>query len=167
MSAKRDTVKVRVPALSVVRPPRADLDVGNLQLQGKALSAKLRRAITDAQLDQTIEGASTLALTVSDWHEQLLHSKLILGAATLTFDGLSFTLVKLSRQGFMVTLTFEETAVNLLRQYSKPKTASRDSVTRAQFVRSLVQEVTEARIPFQCPEINDKQPISKTATPGA
>jgi hypothetical protein len=158
-------VKVHVPTLSTVRRPRADLDVGNLKLQGKHVSAKLGQAITDGSIDQTIAGASTLTLTVSDWSEGLLHSKLITGAATLTFDGLSFTLVKIARaQGSSMTLTFEETAVNLLRQYKGPKKANRANTTRAQFVRSLVREVKEAKIPFQCPEVNKKEPIAGTKT---
>ena len=156
----RAPVRVRVPVLSVVRRPRADLDVGALRLQGEQLSAKLQNAITDSSLETTLDGATTLTLTVSDWHQGLLHSSVIQGAALLTFDGETFVLSKLARQGSTMTLTFEDQAVNLLRRYSKPKTADRASVTRAQFVRSLVVEVREARIPFRCPEINVRQPIA-------
>lgn len=162
---KHRPVKVRVPTLSVVRQPAADLDVSAMRLGGKQLTARLRDAITDGTLEQTIEGASTLTVTVADWHEGLLHSQVIKAAAVLTFNGLSFTLTKLGRQGTAMQLTFEETAVNLLRQYKKPKTANRDAVTRAQFVRSLVAEVTQARIPFRCPEVNVRQPIGKSSSP--
>ena len=155
-------VKVKVPQLSTVRRPAADLDVSNLTLQGKALSAKLKQAVTDGSIEQTIQGASTLTLTVADWAHGLLRSQLLTGAVTLTFDGLNFTMVKISNQDTSITLTFEETAVNLLRQYSKPRKANRANTTRAQFVRSLVQEVTQARIPFQCPEINKKQPVASS-----
>ena len=166
MTTKRAPVKVKVPQLAVVRAPAADFDVGKLTLQGKALSAKLTQAITDGSLEQTMDGASTLTLTVSDWYHGLLRSQLLQGACTLTFDGLSFTLVKIATQGDgdAVSLTFEETAVNVLRQYSKPRKASRDVMTRAQFVRTLVAEPTQARIPFQCPEVNVKQPIGKSSS---
>lgn len=150
----------RVPTLSVVRRPRADLDVGALRLQGSGLPVKLRNSITDASIDETIDGASTLTLTVNDWGKTLLQSEAAQSAATLTFDGLSFTLVKISRQQDATTLTFEETAVNLLRRYSKPRKANRANTTRAQFVRSMVREVKEARIPFECPEVNKRQPIA-------
>lgn len=157
---KKKKVEVKVKKLSTVRPPRADLDVNNMKLQGKRLSAKLKQSITGATLETTIQGASTLTLTVADWHEGLLHSKLLAGKCELTFDGESFTLVKISRTGPNMQLTFEDTAVNLLRQYTKPLKANRAKVTRAQFVRKMVREVTQARIPFHCPEINKKQPIA-------
>lgn len=160
---RKRTVKVKVPTLSRVRPPRADLDVGNIKLtNGKDLSARLRNAITDGEVDTTIEGASTLTLTISDWHEGLLHSQLLKEATTLVFDGESFTLTKMSRaEGGSMTLTLEDTAVAVLRKYKKPKKANRASTTRAQFIRSMVTEAArEARIPFRCPEVDDKQPIA-------
>lgn len=160
----RKPVKVRVPQLSAVRPPAADLDVANIKLTGKDLTAKLRNAITDASLEQTIQGASTLTITVSDWHEGLLHSQLVKEACTLTFDGLSFTLTKLSRQGYTTALTFEETAVALLRKYRSPRKATRSSTTRAQFIHSMVTEVKEAVIPFVCPELNIVQPIAASSS---
>jgi hypothetical protein len=159
-------VKVKVkppPKLSPIRRPRADLDIENIKLQGKHVSAKLKQAITDGSIESTIDGASTLTLVVADWYEGLLHSKLITGACTLTFDGESFTLVKIARaQGDSMTLTFEDTAVNLLRQYKGPLKANRKNTTRAQFVRKMVKEVKQARIPFKCPEVNKKQPIAGT-----
>jgi hypothetical protein len=158
---KKRKVKVKVPELSVVRRPRADFDVSNLKLQGQDLSARLSQAISDGSIDTTIQGASTLALTVSDWYRGLLNSQLLYGLVTLNFDGLNYTLVKVSSSSdAKMTLTFEETAVNILRRYSAPKKADRANTTRAQFVRSLVQEPKEARIPFKCPEVNVKQPIA-------
>jgi len=153
-----------VPKLSVVRRPRADLDPGNVKLQGKKVSVQLARAITDMQLEQTIEGASTLTITVTDYTGSFLRSALLTGPVTATFDGIEWTLVKTSKGDRTVVLTFEERAVNLLRQYSKPRKASRDSVTRAQFVRSLITEVKEARIPYSIPEINERQTVAPTTS---
>jgi hypothetical protein len=154
-------VKVNVPRLRTVRAPQADLDPGNVQLQDRALSVQLRSAITDMSVDQTIDGASTLSITVSDYSGAFLRSALLAGPVTASFDRLSWTLVKLSKGDRTVTLTFEEQAVNLLRQYDSPKKASRDSgVTRAQFVRSLITEVTQAQIPYSIPEINQRQPVA-------
>ena len=163
MAAKaKHKVIVKAKALSTVRPPAADLDTGNLRLQNQKLTARLAQAITDASVEQTIEGASTLTITVADWARGLLRSQLLTGKVTMTFDGISFTLVKISEAtDWKLTLTFEETAVNWLRQYTKPRKANRANTTRAQFVRSMVQEVTQVRIPFICPEINVKQPIAK------
>lgn len=161
---KSTAVKVVVPRLSVVRPPARDFDVGALRLQNKQLSARLAASITAGTLATTIQGASTLTLTVSDWSHGLLRSEILRTGPTLTFDGINFTLVKIaSADDATLTLTFEELAVNLLRQYSSPKKANRANTTRAQFVRSMVQEVKEAVIPFECPEVNVRQPILAAA----
>ena len=166
MATKPTPVKVTVrsrhlpAALAIARPPAADLDVNNLTLQGKGLSARIKQAVTDGSIEQTIQGASTLTLTVADWAGALLRSAVLAGGVTLAFDGLSYTMVKISKSDTALTLTFEETAVNLLRQYSKPRKSDRATTTRAQFVRSLVQEVKEARIPFACPEVNKRQAIA-------
>lgn len=165
----KKVVKVKPgPPLGVVRPPRTDFDVNKLTLsgpksKGKRLTAQITQAITDGSLEQTMDGASTLILTVADWAEGLLHSQLILGAVTVNMDNLDFTLSKIARQDDKMTLTFEETGVSLLRQNKSPKKANRATVTRAQFARSLVQEVTEYTIPFVCPEVNTKQPIAAPA----
>lgn len=160
---KKPPVKVRVPQLSVVRRPQSDLDPGNVKLQGKHLSVALARSITDMQCDQVKEGASTLTITVADYTGSLLRSALLTGPVIATFDGLEWVLVKTSKGDRTVTLTFEERAVNLLRQYDSPRKASRDSVTRAQFVRSLITEVKEARIPYAIPEVNERQSVAATA----
>jgi hypothetical protein len=164
MAARKVKVHVKTPRpLAVARPPRADLDITNITLQGKQMSARLRASITDGSIEQTIQGASTLTLVVADWYGNLLRSQLLTGAVTAVFDGMSFTLVKLSvtDQGSL-SLIFEETAINLLRGYSKPRKANRANTTRAQFVRSLVREVTEATIPFSSPEINKRQPVASS-----
>ena len=164
---KRAAVRVRVPSLSTVRPPRSDLDVSRLTLKGpkvkghKQLATQIQQAITSGQLETTIEGASTLTLTVTDWSEGLLKSQLITGAVQLSFDGEDYVLTKLARQDTIMTLTFEDRAVNLLRGFSKAKKANRANTTRAQFVRSMVQECANPRIPFHCPEVNVKQPIAE------
>jgi hypothetical protein len=165
-TTKKQTPQVKVRALSVARPPRSDLDVSGLVLSGpksggKALTAAIQRAITSGTIENTIDGASTLTLSVNDPYKGLLRSQLIKGPVRVSFDGLDFTLTKVQRQDMETVLTFEETGVNLLRQYSGPKKADRANSTRAAFVRSMVKEVREAKIPFQCPEINKRQPISK------
>ena len=163
---KKGKVKVP-PTLSVVRPPQADLDPGAMVLTGKQgnkkMSVSIQRAVTDASLEQTIDGASTLTLTVQDAAMGLLRSQLLKGDITMKFDGESFTLTKITRQADTTQLVLEDTAANLLRQYTKSKKANRSNSTRAQFVRSMVKEVTENTIPFKCPEVNVKQPIASQA----
>jgi len=155
-----DPVKVKLPArLGVVRPPAADLDPGSLVLQGGPIPVQLARAVTTMVLTQTMQGASTLEITVADYTGDFLRSKLLRGGLTLVWDGVQYTLVKTAKGDRNVQLTFEESAVNLLRGYNRPKKAARALVTRAQFVRSLITEVTQARIPYSIPEVNVRQPV--------
>jgi hypothetical protein len=153
-------VKVKLPPrLGVVRAPQADLDPGSLVLQGGPIPVQLAQAVTTMVLTQTMQGASTLEITVADYTGDFVRSSLLKGGLTLTWDGIQYTLVKTAKGDRTVTLTLEESAVNLLRQYTKPKKAARALVTRAQFVRSLITEVKQARIPYSIPEVNVRQQV--------
>jgi len=158
---KRKPPKVKVkppPRLGVIRGPQATLSPGALVLQGAPISPQIAGAVTQMTLEQTTQGASTLALTVTDATGALLRSQLLRGKVGLTWDGLPYTLVKVDRGDRTTMLTFEESAVNLLRHYTKPRKALRTKVTRAQFVRSLITEPKERRIPYSIPEVNVRQP---------
>lgn len=154
-------------SLPSVRPPKADLDVGKLILSGPKMAGKpwltatVTAAVTGSTLETTIEGASTLTLTVTDWYGKLMRSQLLKGPVQITFDGEDYVLTKVARADTILTLTFEDRAVNLLRQYTKARKADRANTTRAQFIRSMVNEVTQARIPFVCPEVNKRQAIAR------
>lgn len=151
-------VKTNPKPLGTVRPPARDLAIADFNLRGeRSMVAHLKQAITSIELDMTIEGASTLTVKVADFSRQLLQSELTRTRSVAVVDNVSYTLVKVSREADDLVLTFEETAINLLRRYSKPRKANRANTTRAQFIQALVQEPTEATIPFRCPELNEKQ----------
>jgi hypothetical protein len=147
------------PSTGTARPPATRLDVDALVLRGRGLAGDVRRNVTDMTLEQALDGASTLVLTINDSTRTLLHSPMLAGSVTVVFDGISWTAVKMEKDGSTITLTFEETAVFLLRQATGAKKADRDHSTRAQFIRSLVNEVHPA-VPFRCPEVNVKQPVA-------
>lgn len=158
------TVAVRTnpKPLGTVRPPARDLDIDSINLQGdRSMVARLKRSVTSVELDMTIEGASTLTIVVADPSRRLLNSQLTRTKSVCIIDNVSYTLVKVARDEDDLTLTFEETAINILRRYSKPRKANRKNTTRAQFIQSLVREPTEATIPFRCPELDEKQPALK------
>lgn len=121
----------------------------------------LSEAITGGELERTIDGASTLTIDVHDPHRKLIRAKDMQRAIDLKYDGVWFRLVKLSKAGMAVTLTFEDRDVAYLRRHTKSRKVSRSKMTRAQFVRSLVREVRQSRIKFFCPEVNERQPIGK------
>ena len=156
------TVKTHPKPLGTVRPPARDLDIDSINLQGdRSMVARLKRSVTSVELDMTIEGASTLTIVVADPSRRLLQSQLTRTKSVCIVDNVSYTLVKVARDEDDLTLTFEETAINILRRYSKPRKANRKNTTRAQFIQSLVREPTEAVIPFRCPELDEKQPALK------
>jgi len=138
-----------------LEPPEAILSAAF----GAGIPLNLTDAITGATLDRTIDGASTLALTVFDPHGVIVSSKVITKALDLNYAGQWWRLVKVTKSQANVTLTFEDRAVAYLRRHRKYRKVSRNTMTRAQFARALVREVKEEPITFVCPEINERQPI--------
>ena len=145
---------------------RSDVDVGALLLRvaGTKLSkggTRVDQRVTDGTLERTIEGASTLTLTLDDSDRYLIRSGVFDRQIDLQFDGLWWRLVKVSKVTDTLTLTFEDRAVAYLRQITKPRKASRSKMTRAEFALSLVREVKKGGgIPFVCPDLHAKQKVA-------
>lgn len=151
-------------ALAVEPQPRANVDldvqqfvIGAAKQVPGALRVHLENSITDGSIDRTTDGASTLTVTVHDPKTKLLQSGVFDSAVNVTLDRNAFRLVKVSKQGDALTLTFEDLIVALLRARTGPKKANRANVTRAEFALSLLREVSNA--PFVCPQLHNKQPI--------
>ena len=161
-------VNANAKPLGTFRPPQHDLDLDDLWIYGDAwVMVNLKPYTTSIELVQTIEGAGALTIKVRDFYRAFLRSNLTQTRSRVVLDNIEFTLVKISHQDSEVTLTFEETLVNLLRRYDSPRKASRDSVTRAQFCRGLAAEVRERRLPVNVPELNERQPVAASSTPTA
>lgn len=142
-----------------------DVDLSRLffKLQGQAQGLNIIEAVTDVDIQRTIEGASTITVTVEDRDGLLLNSGKLSSRNDIEIDGLYFRLVSVSKSGIELTLTFEDREVTLLRKYSKPikqslKTA-RTRVTRAEFVLRMIREVKETKIRYVIPELHKQQPI--------
>jgi cell wall-associated NlpC family hydrolase len=145
------------------------------------LDVSVADAITGGELERTMDGASTLTLTLHDPHRALLRNPDLAKAIDMTFGGYWWRLVKVSKSGDALTLTFEDRDVAYLRQHAEPRKAYRGTVTRAEFIRQLVREVGQRpatknrkatwntkRIAFVCPELSKVQPIGageKTKAP--
>lgn len=149
-----------------------DVDIKNLLLDGETVDEDVHESILQANLERTMQGASTLTLVIHDPKRQLLESEFLKPRGTkdgvipdihAELDGLHFSLVKLAKSGKDFTLTFEDQEVAWLRKYTTPRKAARNRVTRAQFVQLLVQEVKEGRINFYCPELKERQPVARGA----
>ena len=147
-------------ALQTARAPRDNLGLGTIKLNNAELSMGLQAAISTLSLEETMDGASTLTIVVFDPQRILLNSPLAATKSIVTFDRVDYTLVGVEIQDADLSLTFEETAVNVLRQQKGPVKANRYNTTRAQFIRSLVRQPKQYTIPFEAPEVNIKQPIA-------
>lgn len=141
-----------------------DVDLTSLYLNLKGSGVNIVEAVTDVQIERTVEGASTVTVSVLDRDLTLLNSGRLSARNDIEIDGLFFRLagVKL-RGGRQLDLIFEDREVALLRTYSKPikqslKT-SRARVTRAEFVLRLLREVREEKIRYVIPELHKQQPI--------
>lgn len=149
-----------VTALQTARAPRDNLALGNIKLNDANLSLSLTALITSLELEETMDGASTLTIVVFDPQRVVLNSPLAATKSVVTFDRVDYTLVGVEITDANLSLTFEETGVNVLRGLSGPVKANRYNTTRAQFIRSLVRQPKHYTIPFQAPEVNVKQPIA-------
>lgn len=129
-----------------------------LILNGKKFTAELHNAVQDVRLLQTIEGASTLTISVFDDKMEFLNSPILHANATLEIDEYKFALIQVSYSGMVTTLTFEDYEVNTLRKFKKPRKFSRSKYTRAQAARAMVKEAKS--VEFFSPEINVRQPIA-------
>jgi hypothetical protein len=147
----------------------SDVDVGAVLLHtagarlGKGSAFRVDQRITDGRLERTMDGASTLTLTLDDHDRALIRSGVFSKQLDLYLAGEWWRLVQVGKQGDTLTLTFEDRAVAYLRQITKPRKAKRSRMTRAEFALSIVREVKAGGgIPFVCPELHGKQPIESS-----
>jgi hypothetical protein len=115
---------------------------------------RFEEAIIDGRITRTIEGASTVELTVNDRYGYLRKSGRLGNAVDIKLDGLWFRLVKVVKSGNNLTMTFESREVAILRTYNKFRASAWGQLTRTRFAQILVREVKEFHIPFICPELH-------------
>lgn len=145
--------------------PGIDSGIEKLVLENlKTGDFNVTGAITSAELERTIDGASTLSISLHDPERRLLRSGIFETAVDIELDGLYFRLVSVSKSDDQLSLTFEERAVSLLRRKDKPLKVSRDKITRSQFVKRLVDEVKIYPIDFYAPDLSKSGKVKKTPT---
>jgi hypothetical protein len=163
----------------------ANVDVSSLLLdvaRDHDLDFDIAPAITSGYIERTMDGATTLSVTIRDPRNALIRSGMFgdgtffrfdketpyrdtvphkphFRAIDVRLDGLWFRLVQLQKQGPELTLTFEDRVVAYLKLHNSPRSASRARITRAQFIRMLVHEIKAQDINFVSPELDIKQPI--------
>jgi hypothetical protein len=167
-----------------------DIDLTELTLAFRSqASLSVIQMLTDGSLTRTIEGASTLTLTLHDRDNVIRLSGLLNKKTAVKIDGLWFRLVQVDVQGYDVQMSFEDREVAVLREFPPAdaphdgfKAVSVKKTTRVKFAKGLVDDpgrVGVLDIGFQTgPSGAPKQPIttsadrpssaakSQTATPG-
>jgi hypothetical protein len=138
------------------------LDVVNETKQARDL--RIEDVIVDGEIDRTMDGASTFRITLHDPDRKLLNSPSLRRAIDLNLDGLWFRLVRIEKQGSLLTLEFEDRMVAHLRSHNKVQRAQRTAkFTRLEFCLRLVRSVKKDPIPVVCPELHIKQPTKRLA----
>lgn len=139
-----------------------DLDLANMliYLKSKIKFDAIER-ITEIMIYRTIEGASTVVITLMDPKREVLRSGLLNSRLDIQLDGLWFRLVKVEKKDDKLDLTFEDREVAILRTYNDKKIVHRSKATRAEFVNNLIREVKEFHIPVVIPDLHKVQPIEK------
>lgn len=138
----------------------SDDDVRSLILNGEKIRLELVNVIRTASVQRTIEGASTLTIVVRDRKGVLLNEEVVKSKTRVKIDTLSFVLVKVEKQGWDITLTFEDEEVNRLRLRTKFMKVYRDKLTRAEFILKMIREEYPL-IRFFSPSLHVDQPIGK------
>jgi hypothetical protein len=160
--------------------PSLDLDALWLNWTDKRISdLDAKGAICALGLERTIEGASTLTMTLRDpagriFSQQAGRLRALSGVALapaasgraleVALDGVTFSLVKVaySHAATELVATFEDRVVYRLRRRRGARHDDRAHCTRAQFVLSLLREVAgRADYRFVCPELSERQPIDR------
>lgn len=123
----------------------------------------------DTPWQLTIDGAATITIPVRDPAgslERILdtEAELLEAGARVTVFGAVYVVTDLEHDGEgLYTLTLEDEVAWRLRQFSRFTSATRDTITRAGFVRRLIDEAQAGgRAPIRAfvPELRDRQPIA-------
>ncbi len=145
--------------------------VDDLTLIGKdgSLELELGVSLTDnPKLTRTIFGASSIELEVFDPERRLLRHSLVSEQWDVELDGMHFRYPGgLTKSGDTLTLTLEDRWMALLREREGPKRVVRGDgphqMTRAEFIKMLVEEACGKGLRFYCPQLHVVQPIDSKA----
>jgi hypothetical protein len=121
---------------------------------------------TGGDITETIAGANQLTMTLADPGLEQLRSGKFNGIFEVNMDGVPFWTTQVSLIDVdTIQLLFEHRIIAKLRRFDSYLKVSRGSMTRAQFVFMMVNEIKDEEILYLSPEINVKQPVAVAKTP--
>jgi hypothetical protein len=162
--------KLEGPGVATEMTPAASgVDLGELLLdvvRSRSLDIDIAGSVTDGSIERSIDTASTVSLTIHDPRRVLQRSDIWDYEIDINVNGFHFRLVHVNKSGNELTLTFEDRAVVWMRYHNKPLKISRAKMTRAEFIKHMVDEIkadNKAHQPlrFFSPQLHKKQPIKK------
>lgn len=116
--------------------------VGKLELVSPATATSLllqEAIIAPPDLKLTIDGASTLSITVADHRRRLAESEAFTTRSWATVLGVNFELVKAAKSGPQVTLTFEDAIAAGMRRETKTRRWPAGSRSRRDILVELLR----------------------------
>jgi hypothetical protein len=165
--------RARRDAALAAPPPRLRgmrASVRNLRLVIAGREYPISGAIDgDTPWEMTTDGASTVTLPIRSADGSLVEvladeALLQRTGARVTIDGTVYVLSGVSAdETGLYTLSLEDEVAWRLRQFTRFLSATRGTVTRAGFVRRMVEEASRpprARMRSFIPEVRDVQPIT-------
>lgn len=126
-------------------------------------------SITDGTIERSISEASTLTITLHDPRRAIMGSEIWDYTVDVELDGNWFRLKQFQKSGDDMILLFEDRIVSWLRLHKKALKISRNKLTRAEFIKLMVDEIKEDNklgvdISFRTPELKKRLPIAKAKT---
>lgn len=115
-----------------------DTDAAGLLLDGRTVDARVRGALTGATLLRTVDGASTLTLTLHDKDRSLIRARLTAYAFTASLDDIVFERVQVRKSGSFLTVVFEDATVSDLRKLKGRLAVAAGTTTLDAFARRLL-----------------------------
>lgn len=140
-----------------------DLLLAELTLIGPVSRAALVEAVSEPpRLARTVDGATTLTVTVQDRDRGLLRSGMFDARSYAVCDEVNFELVGVGKSGHRLTLTFEDAVVSALRRKVEPFAWAASTLSRADMVRRLA---TECNLDVWV-DPADRGPVNRAVTRG-
>lgn len=144
-----------------------DISILALKVYGitrRAIIQNIRSVVLDCVIHDSISETPTITLRVHDPEWQLLNS----GALDHTIDinpgnipHRWYRLDAVDVNDDELSLTFITRNAAYLQVHKRPYKISRNKVTRAEFILTLLHHIKKEKIKLYCPELHKKQPIAK------
>ncbi len=131
----------------------ADVTLNALTIDGQSMTSDVAQAVTEAQLERTIDGAPTLTITLALGDGGLLRSGIFSKRITAQFDGKGYELAQVRKSETTIDLTFEDIVVAELRRHDTPRKVEAGTMTRIEFAKLLLQETPWIRLSFNSDEV--------------